>query len=516
MRRSLIALLTVLAVSVMVWVGSAVPSSPESQEVSQESSIPAEVWENQDRLTEASAKLRSAGLASLGISLAGIYVDPWTATIHVGLTEMVAEYSAPIEAIVKQVEGVNVEFFQARFTQTELRRLQIRVERSFLGVSSADMAWLYCIEDPDGRDQLRSEFRNVTERRLAEHDVPLTLVGVDIRNNGLLIGLTEIRPEYVGAIREVVGDEVPIEFVEGEVNLDRTGRHRPLLGGIKLSTDLGASTLSFQATAGGESGFVMTGHAGGVGDRVWQPSRWIWNRVGTISADPPGSRYSDAAFVPNSDVDPLIWPDRNIVDWSASYETHVGDLVMMEGITTDGTAGTIEFLHITFVGSTYLYGQVIATYESEPGDSGAPTFQTDAQGNAIVLGTHLGVAGDYAVYSPVEGIAFDLELDGLPLQGVTGLVFDSYWGYPLQGAEVWVHETGHLVYSKSGGSYRILLGPGTYTVTGGYPLFYEETRTVQVVSGQFATLNFSLDPICPGCPIPMGTGDLSEVTAAPQ
>jgi hypothetical protein len=122
-----------------------------------------------------------------------------------------------------------------------------------------------------------------------EQGVPLVCTGVDIRNNGLVVFLREIRPEYVAVIREVVGDEVPIEFVEGAVNLDRTGKHRPLLGRIQSATDLGTSTLSLKATAGGDSGFVMTGHAGEVEDRVWQPSQWLWNRVGTISANPPGS-----------------------------------------------------------------------------------------------------------------------------------------------------------------------------------------------------------------------------------
>ena len=488
MRRSLVVLSAVLLVFAIVWGGSGVLSSPESEEVNQ-ADLPPEVWENADKLGEAGAALRAARLGSLGIPLAGIYVDAWTATIHVGLTEVADEYTAPIEAIVAQVEGVNLEFFEARFTELELGRLKAQIEASFLRICSP-----------------------------AEQGVPLVCTGVDIRNNGLVVFLREIRPEYVAAIREVVGDEVPIEFVEGEVNLDRTGKHRPLLGGIQLATDLGTSTLSFQATAGGESGFVMTGHAGDIGDRVWQPSRWIWNRVGTISADPPGTGYSDAAFVPNSDIDPLVWPDRNIVDWSASYETEVGTPVNIEGITSGGTSGIIAWRYINFIVdyTYYLYGQVIATYESEPGDSGAPTFQTDAQGNAIILGTHWGAAGDYAIYSPVEGIAFDLELDGLPLQGVGGLVFDSYSGWPLQGAEVLVHETGHVAYSAPGGSYRILLGPGAYTLTAVYPLVDEETRTVQVVSGEFATLSFALDPMYPGYPIPMGTGELPVVTAVPQ
>lgn len=516
MRRSLIAVSAVLLVFVTVLGGGAVLSSSESGDVNQQSPITPEVGGNGPQLREASAALRSARLGSLGVPLAGVYVDEGTATIHVGLTEIADEYTAPIEAIVEQVEGVNVEFFQARFTLPELGRLLVRVEQYFLGVSSADMARLFCVEDPEDRDELRSEFQSETEHRVAEHGVPLTLVGVDIRGNGLVIGLTEVTPEYVAAIREVVGDEVSIEFVEGEVNLDRTGKHRPLLGGIQLATNPGYTTLSFPATAGGESGFVMTGHAGDVGDRVWQPTRWLWNRVGTISADPPGPRFSDAAFVPNGYTDPLVWPDRDIVGWSASYETDVGTIVNMEGITTDGTQGVIAFLHITFASWPYLYNQVLATYESDYGDSGAPTFLEDTPGHATIVGTHVGAVGDYAVYSPVEGIAFDLGLDGITLQGVTGLVGDSYSGWPLQGAEVWDDGTGSVVFSDATGRYTIPLAPGIYNLTASYPTFYEETGTVQVVSGQFATLNFALDPICPGCPIPMGTGEPPGVTAAPQ
>jgi hypothetical protein len=43
---------------------------------------------------------------------------------------------------------------------------------------------------------------------------------VDIRNNRLMVGLREIKPQYVEAIRQVVGTEVPIEFLEGEVTVD--------------------------------------------------------------------------------------------------------------------------------------------------------------------------------------------------------------------------------------------------------------------------------------------------------
>ena len=114
MRRSLIILLAVLSVSVMVWGGSGVPSSPESQEVSQQLSIPAEVWENQDRLAEASSKLRSAGFGSACMILAGVYVDASTATIHIGLTKiadlvssMTGDFLAGMEIMKRAMPGAS-------------------------------------------------------------------------------------------------------------------------------------------------------------------------------------------------------------------------------------------------------------------------------------------------------------------------------------------------------------------------------------------------------------------------
>jgi hypothetical protein len=518
MKRSLVVLLAVLAVSVMVWVGSGVPSPPESQGVTQRLSIPAEVWENQDRLDEAHAKLRSAGFGGAGMILAGVYVDDATATIYVGLTEMADKYTAPIEAIVGQVEGVNVEFFEARFTETELRGLQIRVEESFLAVSSADMTTLYCMENPDDRDRLRSEFKSMTARRLAEHGVPLTLVGVDIRSNGLLIGLTEISPEYVAAIRKVVGDEVPIEFMEGEPEPLNTGRERPLQGGIQLETIEGIyvqqSTLSFQATRDGVLGFVMTGHAGEVGYEVWQPYEHGNNYVGTISANPTGARYGDAAFVPSSHMDPnlelgRVWEDRDVFNWEPSYETNLGDDVMMEGAASGHTSGEIYQLHVTVCyrdSGQRLYGQVLATFDCTHGDSGGTVFCIDGGGNTIVLGNLSGGMSDddddYAIYSPMEGIVFDLELDAeFLVQGVTGTVFDSDSGYPLQGAEVLVQGIDYVVYSGPDGSYRVLLGPGNYSLTADFPPFYEErTRSTKVLPGEFAELNFFLPPAEPEDP----------------
>ncbi len=481
MKRVLFAFAAIL-LGLAVALGGSVPFSSAGPAVANpESPGPREALVNHQKVREAFVMLRSADLQASGIPLAGWYQEPGTATIHVGLTDMADEYTEPIRAIVDQVEGVEVEFFEARFTAAELYDMQRKLDMSLWPVS------------PE-----------------AEHGVPFTFIGARFRTQSLLVGLKEMRPEYVAAIREVVGDEVVIEFAEGGLVEDRTGTHRPLLGGIQVTTE-GGSTLSFRAEADGESGFVMAGHAAGsVGNDVWQPAEASVYWVGEVGVNPPGFRFSDVAFVPTDiPIDAMVWPERDIIDWEASYETWEGHVVMKEGIATGGTQGVIELLCLTLESPIYgrLYNQVLATYDSFSGDSGSPVFWEDPGGyDAIILGTHVGRQPppdyEWAVYSPVEGIAFDLGLDGFPLQGVTGLVWDAYSGYPLQNAQIEVEGTGYWVYSQSGGSYTILLGPGQHTLTASYPLFKPETHTVQVSYNEFTTRNFALEPMHPGQPYP--------------
>lgn len=489
MKRVLFAFVAVLF-GLAVALGGSVPFSSAGPAVANpESPGSREALVNHQKVREAFAMLRSADLQASGIPLAGWYQDPGTATIHVGLTDMADEYTEPIRAIVGQVDGVEVEFFEARFTAAELYDMQRKLDMSLWPIS------------PE-----------------AEHGVPFTFIGARFRTQSLLIGLEEIRPEYIAAIREVVGDEVPIEFAEGGLVERRTGTHRPLLGGIQVTTE-GASTLSFQAEADGESGLVMSGHAAGsVGNDVWQPAEASVYWVGEVGANPPGFRFSDAAFVPTDiPINTMVWPERDIIHWEASHETWEGYVVMKEGIATGGTQGVIEVLHVTTQSPTYsrLYNQVLATYEDDDGDSGSPVFWEDPGGYAIILGTHWGWNPylGLTAYSPVEGIVFDLGLDGFPLQGAVGLVWDAYSGFPLQNAQVEVEGTGYWVYSHSGGSYTILLGPGQHTLTASYPLFYPKTYTVQVSYGAFTTRHFALEPMYPGYPYPMDADDPLEATA---
>ena len=61
----------------------------------------------------------------------------------------------------------------------------------------------------------------------------------------------------------------------------------------------------------------------------WGQIYWKWtqkstNKIGSIFVNPGGPRYSDAAFVPTTNIRPTIWPDRQITGWKPSYYTGVG------------------------------------------------------------------------------------------------------------------------------------------------------------------------------------------------
>lgn len=416
MKKGLM-ILVVLLVCAMALGAAFAFSTPGNNKGAPQSPLTSEVWENNTKLLKVSEKLVEANLTSSGIPLAGYYIDAQTCTLYVGLTEIGDKHTEPIKAIINKVERVNLEFFKASFTEVELRSLQRKIEKAFLGIDSMDMERLYDIQDESLREASRKELREKIQRTRKEENVPITLIGVDIKNNRLTVGLKEIKPQYVEEIRKVVGSEVPIEFIEGEIKSDstRTSRHRPLFGGIQLwsralSGMWGTSTLGFRAThSDGTVGFVMSGHCGVVGTDVWQPSQQTNNLVGRVRLNPSGPRSSDAAFVPTTDIIPVIWPQRPIAGWLSTSYTPPGTVVSMGGIITLGQ-GFIRATGVTVPHFNYttLWSQVLATYPSANGDSGAPVFGLDGGFNAIIYGIHAGRLQEFAAYSPVEGIWWDL------------------------------------------------------------------------------------------------------------
>lgn len=398
-----------------------------------------EVLKNNEKLLHASQRIAFAkpNLKSKGVLFAGHHTDPFTATIYVGLKDLSEDYTKSIKGLITDIDGIKLEFFKAQFTVDELMNFKWKIQTVFWGVTDEDMETLYSLKDETIKENKRAELRKRMEEISAKKGVPITLLAINIRKNCLTVGLSELQPHYMEVIRQVVS-EVPVEFIVfGTLKLEDDGRRsqvRPLRGGVQIESydniifhRWGLTTLGFRATGvDGTTGFVMTGHAGGNGQGVWQPIyRWWWpsmDRVGTIRVNFLLPRHSDSAFVAaDVSVNNTIWPDRIVLSWVPSSSTPQGTIVSKEGRTTYFTQGVI---HQTGVDIYFrempnvvaLFNQVLATYASGGGDSGAPVFhipQFNGGNFAYLYGIHVGRFGPdpfYAVYSPIEGIQRDLNV----------------------------------------------------------------------------------------------------------
>lgn len=352
---------------------------------------------------EVSERLILTDLAAIGIPLAGFYVDAWTCTIYVGLTETEDHYTRPIKSIVNKVEGVNLEFFKTKFTETELENLKRKIR---------EVLW--------------------ADEAILKEEPFITSMRVDIKNNKLKVALRELKPQYIEAVWEIVDIEAPIKFIKEELPpplMNRTDRFRPLLGGIQLTSwDSGdrhfaRSTLSFRAVRqDGTIGFVMTGHSGWEGDQVWQPTNMPGNEVGRILVNPRGpviNRDSDAAFVAFTDITSTIYPRSpitgiSITGWRGVAHTPIGTLVWMEGKTSGMGMGTITHIGSLFcnIYQQILDNQVWTNISRAAGDSGGPAFHLHGfnMRDAIIHGTVTRGGATSSIYSPICNIARDLGL----------------------------------------------------------------------------------------------------------
>jgi len=179
MRRSLIVVTGVMLVTIMVWGSGGALSSPGSGETEGLSYLHPSASGDQRPLSpvhDAASRLSTAGALDPAY-FGGLYVDERTGTVHIGLTRMEGEHTELIKAIVSEVEGAKVEFFEVRFTMRELGTMELQIRRLF------------------GPDRV------------------VTLV--DIWNNSVIVALKDLTPADVAAIWEAVGEEAPIQIYDG-------------------------------------------------------------------------------------------------------------------------------------------------------------------------------------------------------------------------------------------------------------------------------------------------------------
>ncbi|ABE52267.1 hypothetical protein [Methanococcoides burtonii] len=222
--------------------------------------------------------------------------------------------------------------------------------------------------------------------------------------------------------KEAELSDIPVVFRKGKVvHLDsRTTRWDDMIGGIKINYQNStgswfASTLSFAAEdSSGNKGFVMSGHAantsGGVGGDIYQGGRKVGD-VTYITA-----HFADAAWVQTNDVNDDIYYDDidDVRDVRSFYDPSLGTKVYMSGITSGLVYGDVTERYINKNHAVFgtLYDQFVADYNSASGDSGAPVFKKYGS-QVMISGVHWGHNDTNTFFSPISGIALDLDVEPL-------------------------------------------------------------------------------------------------------
>jgi hypothetical protein len=282
----------------------------------------------------------------------------------------------------------------------------------------------------------------------------VAMSAIDHRENRLLVMVEDLDTVGPAAVRELSGRRVPtgaVSLIEGSFQQQLRLERRPLHGGTQIQFQRGGGTfnctLGATAARNGVTGFVTNSHCSGVqggvdGAAYWQAVRPAdgSGQVGVEIVDPAmhtgggcpegrTCRFSDANFVDASTTifrSRIARPLTGSVNWNGDDAfrvtdagfAFVDDTVTKVGRTTGRTAGEVTIIcaNVNVADSIVtLRCQDIATYNSDPGDSGSPVFEVTHDPtvwDARLVGIHWGggtVGGDeVAVYSPLPFVQSEL------------------------------------------------------------------------------------------------------------
>jgi|GEM_PF-584720 len=204
-------------------------------------------------------------------------------------------------------------------------------------------------------------------------------------------------------------DNIPVIFFSepiAQLDLSRSDIWRPVIGGVQVGSPAGAFSVGYAATWGTQSGFVTTGHGGGVGTTIYQPN--LNYPIASITVSSQGTS-SDSSFVAYSNV-ALIYESSQNQPWIRGYTDPWSGLgVSMSGISSGVSTGSIVekvSAYDAYFGKS-IDNQWYASYSASSGDSGAPVYYRDANQAIQVVGIHWGRTG-YSILSPISGIVSDL------------------------------------------------------------------------------------------------------------
>ena len=210
----------------------------------------------------------------------------------------------------------------------------------------------------------------------------------------------------------------------------------------------------------------------------------------------PGNVY-DAFGIGATDIEDLVadFSSGEVVDWPASHPEPY--------IKPDFSAPGVDVYSSVPWGYEHWSGTSMAT----PHVAGAVALMLEAN-HTLTIDEIYEILNDTAIDLGDEGQdtrygwgridAFAAAGLALSDSGIEGFVTDAETAEPLEGARVFVSETGQARYSDDSGYYRFFLLPGTYNLIVSAFGYYQGNAAVEVVEDAFTPQSFALEPMPTG------------------
>ena len=218
---------------------------------------------------------------------------------------------------------------------------------------------------------------------------------------------------------------------------------------------------------------------------------------GEGTSDSPGNVY-DAFGIGATHYEDLVadFSSGEVVDWPASHnESYIKPDFSAPGVEVLSAIpnGEYEYLSGTSMAAPHVAGAVALMLEGNPALTVDDVYAALNE-TAVDLGdegqdTRYGW-GRIDAFEAVSLVALD--------SGIEGIVTDAETAEPLEGARIFVSETGQVKYSDDSGYYRFFLPPGTYNLTASMFGYYQVNATVEVVEAAFTPQDFDLEPMPAG------------------
>ena len=217
---------------------------------------------------------------------------------------------------------------------------------------------------------------------------------------------------------------------------------------------------------------------------------------GEGTSDSPGNVY-EAFGIGATYYEDLVADSSGgeVVDWPASHpEPYIKPDFSAPGVLVySSVPGGYQYASGTSMATPHVAGTVALMLEGNP----ALTVD-DVYALLSDTAVDLGDEGQDTRYGWGRIDAFEAVSLVVSNSGIEGAVTDVETEQPLEGARIFVSETGQVRYSDDSGYYRFFMPPGTYHVTASTFGYYQGNATVEIVEDAFTPQDFALEPMPTG------------------